>query len=205
MQKTTSPHSPASKPYAHPPTPSSKPSSSTATIQTCAKIASTYSPPPKTSSPTTATFENSNPTALYSRGYARIAHLGNTGFFLSPYFAFAQYGLLSRLFRIRSIRRLGSGYVLGLAPCAHTPTQLRYCRRQYAQPLAVLSTICPSVTIPHDFSSIDASETKDVSIVLASKILVCTKTIFFFCLPYRALLCDNHLVVKTQIGCEEVW
>ena len=35
---------------------------------------------------------------------------------LSPYFAFAQYGLLSRLFRIRSIRRLGSGYVLGLAP-----------------------------------------------------------------------------------------
>ena len=116
MQKTTSPHSPASKPYAHPPTPSSKPSSSTATIQTCAKIASTYSPPPKTSSPTTATFENSNPTALYSRGYARIAHLGNTGFFLSPYFAFAQYGLLSRLFRIRSIRRLGSGYVLGLAP-----------------------------------------------------------------------------------------
>ena len=36
---------------------------------------------------------------------------------LSPYLArWAQYGLLSRLFRIRSIRRLGSGYVLGLAP-----------------------------------------------------------------------------------------
>ena len=136
--------------------------------------------------------------------YRPISLSLNTGSFRA-YFAIAQYGLFSRLFRYRSIRRFGSGYVLGLAPCAHTPTQLRYCRRQYAQPLAVLSTICPSVTIPHDFSSIDASETKGVSIVLASKILVCTKTIFFFCLPYRALLCDNHLVVKTQIGCEEVW
>ena len=125
MQKTTSPHSPASKPYAHPPTPSSKPSSSTATIQTYAKIASTYSPPPKTSSPTTATFENSNPTALYSRGYARIAHLGNTGFFLSPYFAFAQYGLLSRLFRIRSIRAL----VAPISHSLHTALGLRLCAR----------------------------------------------------------------------------
>ncbi len=109
--------------------------------------------------------------------YFAIAQYG----LLSPYFAIAQYGLFSRLFRYRSIRRFGSGYVLGLAPCAHTPTQLRYCRRQYAQPLAVLSTICPSVTIPHDFSTIDASETKDVSIVLASKILVCTKNYLFFC------------------------
>ena len=123
---------------------------------------------------------------------------------LSPYFAIAPYGLLSRLFLYRSIRRFGSGYVLGLAPCAHTPTQLRYCPWQYAQPLAVLSTICPSVTIPHDCSSIDASETKDFSIVLASKILVCTKN-YLFLLPYRALLCDNHHVVKIQIGCEEVW
>ena len=111
------------------------------------------------------------------RAYFAIAQYG----LLSPYFAIAQYGLFSRLFRYRSIRRFGSGYVLGLAPCAHTPTQLRYCRRQYAQPLAVLSTICPSVTIPHDFSTIDASETKDVSIVLASKILVCTKNYLFFC------------------------
>ena len=135
--------------------------------------------------------------------YRPISLSLNTGSFRA-YFAIAPYGLFSRLFRYRSIRRFGSGYVLGLAPCAHTPTQLRYCRRQYAQPLAVLSTICPSVTIPHDFSTIDASETKGVSIVLASKILVCTKN-YLFLLPYRALLCDNRLVVKTQIGCEEVW
>ena len=143
MQKTTSPHSPASKPYAHPPTPSSKPSSSTATIQTCAKIASTYSPPPKTSSPTTATFENSNPTALYSRGYARIAHLGNTGFFVA----------LSR--PLGSIRPLVApishslNTALGLRLCARAGTlariRLRSCAiaiRQYAQLLSPYLACC---------------------------------------------------------------
>ena len=121
-------------------------------------------------------------------GFCRPISLSlNTGSFRA-YFAIAQYGLFSRLYRVRSIRRCGCGYVLGLAPCAHTPTQLRYCRRQYAQPLAVLSTICPSVTIPHDFSSIDASETKDVSIVLASKILVCTKNYLFFVAVSRSFM-----------------
>ena len=63
-------------------------------------------------------------------GFCRPISLSlNTGSFRA-YFAIAQYGLFSRLFRYRSIRRFGSGYVLGLAPCAHTPTQLRYCRRQ---------------------------------------------------------------------------
>ncbi len=46
--------------------------------------------------------------------------LGNTGSW-SPYFAFAQYGLLVALFRFRSIRALAPAMCSGCGPCAHTP------------------------------------------------------------------------------------
>ena len=39
----------------------------------------------------------------------------------SPYFAFAQYGLLVALFRFRSIRAPSTAMCSGRGPCAHTP------------------------------------------------------------------------------------
>ena len=54
---------------------------------------------------------------------------GNTGSW-SPYFAFAQYGLLVALFRFRSIRALAPAMCSGCGPCAHTPPRRpRLCAR----------------------------------------------------------------------------
>ena len=63
--------------------------------------------------------------------------LGNTGSW-SPYFAFAQYGLLVALFRFRSIRALAPAMCSGCGPCAHTPAAARLLPvGEYAEPMPI--------------------------------------------------------------------
>ena len=63
--------------------------------------------------------------------------LGNTGSW-SPYFAFAQYGLLVALFRFRSIRALAPAMCSGCGPCAHTPAAARLLPDgEYAEPMPI--------------------------------------------------------------------
>ena len=63
--------------------------------------------------------------------------LGNTGSW-SPYFAFAQYGLLVALFRFRSIRALAPAMCSGCGPCAHTPAATRLLPDgEYAEPMPI--------------------------------------------------------------------
>ena len=63
--------------------------------------------------------------------------LGNTGSW-SPYFAFAQYGLLVALFRFRSIRALAPAMCSGCGPCAHTPAVARLLPvGEYAEPMPI--------------------------------------------------------------------
>ncbi len=62
---------------------------------------------------------------------------GNTGSW-SPYFAFAQYGLLVALFRFRSIRALAPAMCSGCGPCAHTPAAARLLPvGEYAEPMPI--------------------------------------------------------------------
>ena len=62
---------------------------------------------------------------------------GNTGSW-SPYFAFAQYGLLVALFRFRSIRALAPAMCSGCGPCAHTPAVARLLPDgEYAEPMPI--------------------------------------------------------------------
>ena len=56
----------------------------------------------------------------------------------SPYFAFAQYGLLVALFRFRSIRALAPAMCSGCGPCAHTPAAARLLPDgEYAEPMPI--------------------------------------------------------------------
>ena len=56
----------------------------------------------------------------------------------SPYFAFAQYGLLVALFRFRSIRALAPAMCSGCGPCAHTPAVARLLPvGEYAEPMPI--------------------------------------------------------------------
>ena len=56
----------------------------------------------------------------------------------SPYFAFAQYGLLVALFRFRSIRALAPAMCSGWGPCAHTPAAARLLPvGEYAEPMPI--------------------------------------------------------------------
>ena len=56
----------------------------------------------------------------------------------SPYFAFAQYGLLVALFRFRSIRALAPAMCSGCGPCAHTPAAARLLPvGEYAEPMPI--------------------------------------------------------------------
>ena len=68
---------------------------------------------------------------------ASYCPLGNTGSW-SPYFAFAQYGLLVALFRFRSIRALAPAMCSGCGPCAHTPAAARLLPvGEYAEPMPI--------------------------------------------------------------------
>ena len=152
----------------------------------------------------------------------------NTGSFRA-YFAIAQYGLFSRLFRYRSIRafialfRYRSIRAL-FAPISlslHTALWLRLCARAgalraYAYAVALLPAAiratfgCSLDDMPFGNNSARFLEYRckrnerrlDRFGFENTRV---HKKLSFFCLPYRTLLCGNYLVVKTQIGCEEVW
>ena len=72
-------------------------------------------------SPSADCFVGNRPIACGNTGSGRPVSLSlNTGSW-SPYFAFAQYGLLVALFRFRSIRAPSTAMCSGRGPCAHTP------------------------------------------------------------------------------------
>ena len=124
---------------------------------------------------------------------------------------------LVALFRIRSIRAL----VAPISHSLHTALGLRLCARAgalraYAYAVALLPAAisatfgCSLDDMPFGNNSARFLEYRckrnerrlDRFGFENTRV---HKKLSFFCLPYRALLCDNHLVVKTQIGCEEVW